>query len=249
MDTTTQTLWPAAAIDTDVEAVLFDLDGVLTPTADLHRQSWIEVLSAVASQFDVDECTDADYFRLIDGKPRAAGVAAFLADRGLDLPAGEPGTEASTLTREGIAQAKNDVMLARIADGVKPYRDALDLLDRLGAADVPLAVVSSSRNAKLVLDSARLISRFVFVIDGVVAGARGIPGKPAPDTYLYAASLLLADPSRTVVVEDAESGVAAGRAGGFRTIGVDRGAGASQLLAAGAHVTVDSLTDVKVAQR
>lgn len=196
-------------------------------------------------------CTDEDYFGLIDGKPRARGVDAFLADRGIDLPTGHPDDEPSIETRHAIGNLKNVTMLERIhADGVQAYGDAVDLLDRLGDADVPLAVVSSSRNAKLVLDAAGLTARFVFVIDGNVAAARDLAGKPSPQTFLYAAGLLLADPARTVVVEDATSGVAAGHAGGFGlTIGVDRGAGATELLEAGADVVVDSLRDVTVVAR
>lgn len=232
---------PALAANFDpLDAVLFDLDGVLTPTAEVHMRAWAELFLPYAPDY-----SDADYFAYIDGKPRYDGVRSMLAARGITLPEGDPSDDPSTETVCGLGNRKNvafNTVLAR--DGVAPYPGSLAFLDALGP-DVQVAVVSSSKNARPVLAAAGLADRFEVVIDGVVAAAEGIPGKPDPDTYVRAADLLGVPVERAVVVEDAHSGVAAGRAGRFGLVlGVDRGAGHEELLASGADVVVDDLGDL-----
>jgi beta-phosphoglucomutase family hydrolase len=221
------------------EGVLFDLDGVITPTAEIHEHAWGELFA----DFDY---TEADYLRYIDGKPRYDGVRSFLASRNVTLPDGAPTDAPGTDTVCAMGNRKNhlfNVILER--DGIAAYPGSLATLDLLDEAAIPSAIVSSSKNAGRVLDAAGLGERFGVVVDGLVASAENIAGKPAPDMYLVAARRLGVAPDRAVVVEDAVSGVAAGAAGGFDVvIGVDRGAGADTLLAHGASFVVDDLADL-----
>lgn len=225
------------------EAVLFDLDGVLTPTVDAHKWAWAQLFTAVLPQWPgVLAYTDRDYALLLDGRPRYEGVTAVLASRGIDLPYGQPSDGPEQLTVCGLGNRKDALFRAQLAHGLLPYPGSLRCLDEVMAAGLSVAVVSGSQNAAAVLAAAGLASRFAVVVDGMVAAARGLPGKPAPDTYLEAAHRLGAAPARAIVVEDAVSGVQAGRAGGFGlVVGVDRGAGHQALSEAGANLVVDDL--------
>lgn len=221
---------------TDYAGVLFDLDGVITPTAEIHEHAWSELFAAY-------DFTQDDYLRHVDGKPRYNGVRDFLASRAITLPDGTPDDAPGDDTVCAMGNKKNElfnVVLDR--DGIAAYPGSQAILDLLAEVGVPSAIVSSSKNAVPVLAAAGLTSRFDVVVDGVVAADEGLAGKPAPDGYLLGAERLGVDPARTVVIEDATSGVAAGRAGNFAVvIGVDRGAGADALLAHGATFVVDDL--------
>ncbi|MBO1902379.1 HAD-IA family hydrolase [Leucobacter weissii] len=233
------------------DAYLFDLDGVLTPTVELHRRAWQETFDRFFARVGQEPYRESDYFDWLDGRPRFAGVAALLASRGLELPEGpESESDSDSLddprTIRALGDRKNRAFTEVLErDGIDPYPGSIELLDRLERIGRPLAVVSSSKNAEAVLRAAGLRDRFVAVVDGVVAEEEGLPGKPAPDTYLRAAELLGAAPGASVVFEDAVSGVAAGRAGGFGlVVGVDRGAGAEALAEAGAQVVVADLREL-----
>lgn len=235
---------------TTFSGVLFDLDGVLTPTAEVHRAAWKRTFDEFLTSRSVDEeFTLEDYLRHVDGKPRYDGVRDFLASRSIDLPEGDPGDPPSWETVAGVGNAKNGAFTEVLeSDGVEPFAGSVRLLDHLVDAGVAVAVVSSSANARAVLAAAGLLDRFDVVIDGVVARERGLPGKPAPDTYLAGAADLGTDPARTVVVEDAISGVQAGAAGGFGlVVGVDREGIADDMRRAGADVVVADLADLIVA--
>lgn len=227
------------------DAYLFDLDGVLTPTVELHRRAWAETFDAFFASRGLDPYREEEYFASLDGRSRFEGVRTLLDARGIPLPEGEPG-DIGLETVTGIGNRKNEAFTEVLErDGIDPYPGSLLLLDRLARLGRPLAVVSSSRNAEAVLRAAGLRERFAAVVDGAVAEREGLPGKPAPDTFLRAAELLGAEPGRTVVVEDAGSGVAAGRAGGFGlVVGVDRGAGREALTAAGADPVVEDLAEL-----
>ena len=234
-------------------AVLFDLDGVVTPTAEVHMAAWSEMfnafLQADAAEVggdDLSPYTDADYFAHVDGKPRYDGVRDFLLSRGIDLPEGTSEDQPSTLTVRGLGNRKNDAFNAVLArDGVTAYPGSTRLLDHLREIGLPLGVVSSSANAPAVLDAAGLTDRFQTVVDGRVATELGLPGKPAPDTFVHAAEELGVPVDRTVVLEDAVSGVRAGAAGDFGlVIGVDRGAGETSLKQAGADLVVADLAEL-----
>lgn len=233
-----------------VQAILFDLDGVLTPTADLHMAAWRRMFTEYFDARGSRAYTDADYFRFLDGKPRGEGIASLLADRGISLaPGGEgngaDGDSADADTVVGLGERKNNYFLALLDAGIEAYPGSVSFLDHLADTDLELAVVSSSKNAVRVLASAGLSDRFEVVVDGLVAAENGIAGKPRPDTYEYAATLVGVPTSQCVVVEDATSGVAAGAAGDFAlVVGVDRGAGANELLEAGADIVVDDLAEL-----
>ncbi len=244
-DSTTPVDW------SDHAAVLFDLDGVVTPTAEVHMRAWAEMFNAFLTEGDAGggdraAYTDEDYFAHVDGKPRFDGVRDFLASRGIELPEGDPGDAADQLTVCGLGNRKNDAfneVLER--DGVEAYPGSVQLLDHLRSLGLPLAVVSSSANAPSVLETAGLSDRFATVMDGAVARAEGLPGKPAPDTFVRAAEILGTDAAHSVVLEDAVSGVRAGAAGDFAlVIGVDRGAGVATLTDAGAHLVVADLAEL-----
>lgn len=222
-----------------VDGVLFDLDGVITPTAEIHERAWLDL-------FAPWDATNADYLAFIDGKPRYDGVRSFLASRGVTLPDGHPDDPPGDATVCALGNRKNEVfndVLAR--EGIAVYPGSRRVLDELERRGVPAAIVSSSRNARRVLDAAGLGDRFPVVVDGAVAAREHIAGKPAPDMFLTAAARLGVEPTRAIVVEDAVSGVAAGAAGGFAAvIGVDRGAGAATLTAHGATLVVGDLADL-----
>ncbi len=228
----------------DFDAALFDLDGVLTPTADVHQHAWTALFTEFLANYpDVQPYEDADYFAHVDGKPRYDGVAALLASRGIELPWGEATDDPDQLTVCGLGNRKNqhfEELLAR--EGILPYPGSLRLIQQLHAAGTAMAVVSSSRNAPAVLKLARIDHFFPVVVDGRVAEDHGVAGKPAPDMYLLAARRLDVEPAKAVVLEDAVSGVQSGRAGDFGlVVGVNRGAGREVLLANGADEVVNDL--------
>ncbi len=229
------------------DAALFDLDGVLTPTAMVHMAAWAKMFNEFLSEQGIHRpYTDEDYFTYVDGKPRYDGVRSFLESRDLSLPEGDPSDPPEAETICGLGNRKNKVFSAVLAaDGVTPYPGSVALVDYLIAQGKAVAVVSSSANAKDVLAAAGLTDRFGLVVDGVLARREALPGKPAPDTYRFAAHSLGVPASRAVVFEDAVSGVAAGHAGDFGlVIGVDRGVGAEELITHGADLVVTDLADL-----
>ena len=227
--------------------VLFDLDGVLTPTADIHMHAWKVMFDTLFEEKGVTaKYTDEDYFRYLDGKKRDDGVASLLSSRGIVLPLGSPDDPTSADTVWGVGNRKNDVFTQVLEqDGIAPYPGSLVLVDQLLAQGMPMGVVSSSKNAVWVLKAAGLSDKFTVVIDGVVAVHEGLASKPAPDMFLSAAAHFGIPPAEAVVLEDAISGVAAAHAGGFAlVIGVDRGAGEQPLRAAGAHIVIRDLAEL-----
>jgi HAD superfamily hydrolase (TIGR01509 family) len=249
---------------TSASAILFDLDGVLTPTATVHERAWKELFEGyLSSRPDVPGYREEDYFDFIDGKPRFDGVRDFLASRGIVLPEGEEpaagsrsnGAEPSAgnpvtddpaqATVQGLGNRKNRVFNDIVSAGVEPFEGSVRFLEAAMALGLKVAVVSSSRNAPAVLKAAGLNGHFEVVVDGVVAASEGLPGKPSPATYTYAAQLLGLPTEECVVVEDAVSGVQAGHAGTFHSvIAVDRGAGRQTLLDAGATRVVNDLQEL-----
>ena len=235
--------------DVDLSGIrgwLFDLDGVLTPTAVVHMHAWSRLFTPFLEAHGAAPYSDDDYFAYIDGKPRYDGVRSLLESRGIVVDEGEV-TDAATLdTVHGLGNRKNDAFNATLAEeGVEPYATSVALLDAVIATGAKVAVVSSSKNAPLVLAAAGLADRFEVVVDGAVAAREGLPGKPEPDTFERAAELLGLPTEACAVVEDAESGVKAGAAGEFGiVIGVDRGVGRDALEELGADVIVDELDEL-----
>lgn len=236
-----------------VRACLFDLDGVLTDTASVHRRAWKEMFDAYLSAraqrtgdrfvpFDID----ADYESYVDGKKREDGVRAFLESRGITLPEGAPDDGADAETVNGLGNRKNELFQQRLqSDGVDVFDGSRRYLEAVSAAGLRVAVVSSSANTREVLDITGL-ARFVEVrVDGVTMREEGIAGKPAPDSFLHAAQLLDTPPDHAAVFEDALAGVAAGHAGHFGVvIGVDRVGHAEDLRHNGADVVVTDLAEL-----
>lgn len=232
---------------TGFRAALLDLDGVVTPTADVHMAAWRSMFTAYFEEHGISPAyTDADYFAHMDGKPRYDGVRACLASRGVVLPEGLPDDDPAAPTICGLGNAKNAAFAAILReDGVTAYPGSIELIDHLESVGAAMAIVSSSRNTMDVLSAAGLAPRFKVVVDGNEATRRGLLGKPSPETYLYAATRLAIPPSACVVVEDAIPGVAAGAAGDFGlVVGVDRGAGATELTEAGADIVVSDLAEL-----
>src|SRR5579863_2676606 len=215
----------------EIEALLFDMDGVLTQTAKVHAAAWKQTFdaflrrraAATGDEFVPFDQVD-DYDAYVDGMPREDGVRSFLQSRGIELPDGSPEDPADADTVHGIANDKNDRVLKLIHEqGVEPYEGSVRYVKEAQRAGLRRAVVSSSTNTHDVLAAANLTDLFDAVIDGVVAQREHLHGKPAPDTFLAGAKALGVDPARAVVFEDALAGVAAGRAGHFGyVVGVDR---------------------------
>ncbi|GMQ85969.1 MAG: hypothetical protein BMS9Abin07_1539 [Acidimicrobiia bacterium] len=235
------------------DAVLFDLDGVLTETASIHAAAWRDMFDRFLRQRAEDEGEafvpfdiDSDYRAYVDGKPRYDGVRGFLESRNIELPQGEATDPTTANTVTGLGNRKNELVTGLIENnGVEPFPGAVRLVVALREKGIKTAVVSASANAQTVLEAAGIADLFDTRVDGVVAAELALPGKPAPDTFLEAARRLGVPPERAVVVEDAISGVRAGRSGGFGlVVGVGAGEHSQTLLDNGADVVVADLADL-----
>lgn len=227
-------------------AALLDLDGVITPTADVHMAAWAHLFTAFLESWGARPYTDDDYYDYLDGKPRYAGVQTLLASRGIELPYGDPSDPPTAGTVCGLGNRKDEAFNDMLTEqGIQAYPGSLRFLDFLESHGIAKAIVSSSKNARGVLTAAGIIDRFPVIVDGLVSAERGLPGKPAPDTFRFAADQLGVPHPQAVVFEDALSGVRAGAAGGFGlVVGVDRGTGADRLREAGAGVVVAELDEL-----
>lgn len=235
------------------EAVLFDLDGVLTATAKLHAICWKQMFDEYLQQksltggttfqpFDIDQ----DYRLYVDGKLRYEGVNSFLQSRELELPYGSPDDEPQQETVCGLGNRKNQLVGEMLAAGnVGVFEGSIKLVHFLRAKNIRTAVVSASKNCEAILNAAGIAELFEQRVDGKVAEALALPGKPDPATFLKAAELLGVEPQRAIVVEDAIAGVQAGHKGGFGlVIGVDRHGDADALRENGADLVVSDLAEV-----
>lgn len=238
----------------DYDAVIFDMDGVVTRTAEVHAAAWKrlfdDVLAKAADGGDFKPFDAvSDYRRYVDGKPRYDGVRDFLASRGIHPPEGTPDDPPESNTVCGLGNRKDGFFLAQLREhGTSAFPSTVVLIEKLRRRGVRVAVISSSRNAAEILDAAGVKDLFETRIDGVVAAELKLPGKPDPAVFLEAARRLGAKPERAVVVEDATAGVEAGRRGGFGlVIGVDRVGQADELRRSGADLVVADLAQVSVA--
>jgi beta-phosphoglucomutase family hydrolase len=251
------TLWSGTMVDMrdklwEMEAVVFDTDGVITDTAGVHSEAWKEMFDeyleahARAAGEPFRPFTDEDYLRYVDGKPRYDGVRSFLQSRDISLPEGSSDDPPSAETVRGLGNRKNERFLQVLRDqGAVPYPTTVELIEELHARDIATAVISSSRNCEAVLEAAGVRHLFAVKVDGIDSARLGLAGKPDPDIFLEAARRLDVEPERAVVVEDALSGVEAGRRGGFGlVVGVDRGDQAEQLSSHGADVVVSDLGEL-----
>lgn len=236
-----------------VHACLFDLDGVLTDTASVHKKAWKAMFDDYLQHraerdgepfvpFDSHD----DYLLYVDGKPRQDGVRSFLRSRSIDLPDGNPDDPPDAETVAGLGNRKNEMFQKVLHDdGIEAFSGSRRYLEAVTDAGLGIAVVSSSANTRQVLDVTGL-SRFVQQrVDGVTLRDEHIAGKPAPDSFLRAAQLLGVAPAAAAVFEDALAGVAAGRNGRFGyVVGVDRADQAAQLRSSGADVVVRDLAEL-----
>jgi beta-phosphoglucomutase family hydrolase len=238
----------------EVDAVVFDLDGVLTDTARIHAAVWTTVFDDFLQRraerggqpFRPFEHTD--YRAHVDGRPRLDGILAFLASRSIRLPEGSPDDPEDADTVHGLARRKNRLVQEWLARESVPEPGAVALLDALRRSGVKIAVASSSANCATVLRAAALHGFIDVRVDGVEAAELGLPGKPDPALFLEALHRLGVPPSRAALFEDALAGVEAGRRAGFaQVVGVDRGGQAEALRGHGADAVVAGLAEVAVA--
>jgi beta-phosphoglucomutase family hydrolase len=244
---------PVLGLPEQIRATLFDLDGVLTDTASVHKKAWKSMfddfLKADAERagtefvpFDID----TDYLEYVDGKKREDGVRSFLISRGIDLPDGSPDDGADARTVYGLGNRKNEMFQHTLqADGVEVFDGSRRYLEAVAKAGFGIAVVSSSANTREVLELTGLDKYVQHRVDGVTMREQNIPGKPEPDSFLHAAQLLDVTPAEAVVFEDALSGVKAGQTGKFGyVVGVDRVGQAEALRDNGADVVVTDLAEL-----
>jgi len=231
-----------------IRACLLDMDGVLTDTASTHARAWKQTFDEVLARhpgqapFDLD----SDYKAYVDGKTRYDGVASFLASRGIEVPRGTADDPPEAETVSGVGNRKNELVQRLIAEeGVKVYDDSVRFVQEARAAGLKTAVVSSSANTEAILASAGITDLFDARVDGVLIAREGLPGKPAPDSFLRGAELLGVPPSAGAVFEDALAGVEAGRAGNFGlVVGVDRHGNPQALLDHGADTVVSDVGEL-----
>jgi beta-phosphoglucomutase family hydrolase len=229
-----------------ITALLFDLDGVLTGTAAIHRAAWKETFDPLLAQHGQRPFTDDDYNNYVDGRPRFDGVREFLRSRDIDLPEAPADSPPSYDSVQGTGNRKNARVQEIIAErGVAPYAGSRRYVEAARKAGLRIAVVTSSANAVAVLDAADLTRYVEARVDGVVIADRKLRGKPAPDSFLAGAEALGTAPANAAVFEDALSGVQAGRAGHFGyVVGVDRVGQAEELKSHGADVVVRDLAEL-----
>lgn len=233
-----------------VRGFLFDMDGVLTRTASVHAAAWKQTFDAFLKKRDGDNFVPfdpvTDYDLYVDGRSRADGTRAFLQSRAIDLPEGSPDDPPGRATIHGLANLKNRILLDQLAHGrVEVFEDAVTYVRAVAAVGLQRAVVSASANAAQVLEAAGIADLFDARVDGLVAAARELAGKPAPDMFIAGAGMIGVAPAEAAVFEDALAGVAAGRAGGFAcVVGVDRVGQAQALRDHGADLVVSDLTEL-----
>ncbi len=235
------------------DAVIFDLDGVITQTALVHSQAWKQMFDGYLREREKkygevfrEFSHSRDYLPFVDGKPRYKGVQSFLESRGIDIPFGEPSDDPSMETVCGIGNRKNAVFNRILEeDGVKVYPSTVELIHRLKEEGVHVGVASSSKNCEQVLEAAGLSGLMETRIDGVVSAELGLSGKPEPDIFTTAADRLGVPYDRAVVVEDAVSGVQAARKGNFGLVlGIAREGNEQELYTGGADIVVIDLEEI-----
>lgn len=227
------------------------MDGVITQTASLHAEAWKEMFDTFLEKQDGEAyeslSIEQDYKLYIDGKPRFDGVRSFLESRHIVLPEGQPDDAPGKETVYGLGMQKNELFLDSLdKEGAQVYPDTLEMLKKWKEAGLKLAVISSSRNCRRIMESAGLLDMFDALVDGVLSEEKQLKGKPAPDIFLEASNMLGVDAPDAVVIEDAVAGVEAGKKGNFGlVIGVARKNEEKLLTAAGADVVIKKLTELE----
>jgi alpha,alpha-trehalase len=239
-----------------IDAIIFDMDGVVTSSAREHAASWkwmfddyLKTRNQRYGEHQEPFDIESDYRRYVDGKPRYEGAGSFLESRGISLPHGDPSDPPGEETVCGLGNRKNQYFIEYIQKyGVKPFPSSVDFIQRMKMKGIKVALISASRNARAVMAAAGVTDLFDVAIDGVDAVRLKIKGKPEPDVFLSAAKMLGVSPQRAAIVEDALAGVEAGKKGGFSlVIGVDRDGQSLEMEARGANIIVNDLSDLDVA--
>ena len=237
------------------DAVIFDMDGVITKTAAVHSLAWKKMFDEYLHYREKEynepfrEFTHADdYLSFVDGRPRYKGVEAFLKSRGINIPFGEPEDEPGKETVCGLGNRKNECFNKVLEEaGVGVYDSTIKLVKELLERGVKVGVATSSKNCVLILKRAGINNLFDTRVDGVVSAELGLKGKPEPDIFTTASDNLGVKYHRAIVVEDAVSGVQAGSKGHFGlVIGVARENNAHELKTHGADVVVEDLSEINV---
>jgi beta-phosphoglucomutase family hydrolase len=234
-------------------AVIFDLDGVITKTALVHSAAWREMFNEYLKFREgkygerfYEFTHNKDYLPYIDGKTRYDGVKSFLESRGIIIPFGDPADDPGKETICGLGNKKNSFfnkVLER--DGVEVYDSTVTLIKQLRNENIKTGVASSSRNCKAVLERAGILGLFDTRVDGEVSAQLGLKGKPEPDIFVKACEFLETSHDLTVIVEDAVSGVQAGRNGNFGLIlGIARENNADELKKNGANIVVEDISEL-----
>ena len=241
----------------EINAVIFDMDGVITDTASTHAAAWKQMFDSYlkdrakrhGDQYQPFD-SDADYRRHVDGKPRYDGVKGFLESRGISLPYGNPQDKPDQETICGLGNRKNRYFLQRLKkQGVKIYQSSVTFINQLRSSSISTAIISASRNAEAVLESAGIQGLFSVKVDGVDSAKLHLKGKPDPAIFLEAARRLKVAPEKTAIVEDSLAGVEAGRRGKFKlVIGLDRANQSKELKKRGAHFVVQDLSQIAIRQ-
>jgi beta-phosphoglucomutase family hydrolase len=240
----------AVGLPASVRGCLFDLDGVLTRTATVHAAAWKamfdEFLAERTGDGDLAPFGPGDYEVYLDGKPRDDGIRSFLSSRGITLPEGDPDDAPGASTVCGLGNRKNDLFHVELDQhGVEVFPGSVRYVHAVRDLGLKTALVSSSANASHILAAAGIDDLFDARIDGEVARARSLRGKPHPDTYVAGAEALGLTAATSAVFEDALAGVEAGHAGAFAcVVGVDRANHADALRAHGADIVVEDLGDL-----
>lgn len=235
------------------DAVIFDLDGVITKTALVHSRAWKDMFDSYLTEREqkynekfVEFTHENDYLPYVDGKPRYQGVNSFLQSRGINIPFGETDDAPELETVCGLGNRKN-IFFNKILenDGVEAYDSTVKLIHELIEKGIKVGVASSSKNCKVVLTAAKLLQYFETRVDGEVSAELGLKGKPEADIFTTAADNLGVAYDRAVVVEDAISGVQAGKKGNFGLVlGIAREENKQELLANGADIVVEDIEEI-----
>lgn len=237
----------------DFDGAILDMDGVITKTAILHAKAWKQMFDDFLKKrqgtayrpLDVKE----DYHRYIDGIPRYDGIRKFLQSRNISIPEGRYDDQPSIDSVYGLGNRKNEAFLSILKkEGIEVYPDALEVIRLWKKNGIKLAVISSSRNCRHIMEVAGLLQFFEARVDGDTLITENLPGKPEPEMFLRACELLGTLPGRTIVIEDAILGIHAGVKGGFGlVVGVARDKPEEVLSEAGADIVVKKLTDLVTA--
>jgi beta-phosphoglucomutase family hydrolase len=241
--------------NSEFDAVIFDMDGVITDTASVHAAAWKQTFDAYLRSREhvprqpFEEFTSADYLAYVDGRPRYKGVQAFLNSRGINLEFGSSGDVPGLETICGLGNQKNSLFNRLLEDGIKIFDSSIALVRNLRRKGIKVGLATSSRNGAAILSTTGTTNLFDTVVDGNVSERLGLKGKPEPDIFLAAADNMRVPYRRSVVVEDAATGVRAGAAGGFAlVIGIARLNNAGELYDHGADVVVRDLAEASVDQ-